>query len=630
MKRAFFLILSLILLLTNSVFADPFSSLYTPSENEVVFNQSTYKINVIDPVYSTNISGANYPGLRGANQLVIYTPAFGYRTNTNEFGTEAIVEGNTVVSLSGADSLIPVNGFVISGHGRAKQWINENIIVGSKISIDSEKNEISSYITSGTFLFNAQEKIKEVQNMMSYYTQTFPYYNPKQTEANLNKAKDFVNKAQKNVEDSQKYSSKAIEYANSAISTVIPYNPNEMKGIWVRPTFYNEEDIVKVLNTLSDAGINNIFLETFYHGKTIYPSATMEKYGFIKQYETYEGFDPLKIWISEAHKRGIRVHIWFQTFYVGNTPPETNPRYILAVRPEWANYQKRNADSDTIAYSVSEHNGYFIDPANPDVQNFLYELLSEIINKYHPDGINLDYIRYPQSVSPKFSNYDMSNWGYTPYARKEFETIYGVDPIDLKPNDELWNYWKHYRSNKVTSFVKKVSHLCRCNNTMLTAVIFPNRTSAFDTKLQDWKSWSYNNFVDGFTPLFLTCDDKTAMNLIEEVIRNKSASTKLYAGLFVTFMNGSNTDLIKQIHASRRYALNGLILFDYAHLKDSYIDTLTKSVFKPNSKDYCLIDSQTSANNTIIKNTNTTTVDTKTNNKRNKWRKWRKSIQISS
>ena len=302
MKRAFFLILSLILLLTNSVFAEPFSSLYTPSENELVFNQSTYKINVIDPVYSTNISGANYPGLRGANQLVIYTPAFGYRTNTNEFGTEAIVEGNTVVSLSGADSLIPVNGFVISGHGRAKQWINENIIVGSKISIDSEKNEISSYITSGTFLFNAQEKIKEVQNMMSYYTQTFPYYNPKQTEANLNKAKDFVNKAQKNVEDSQKYSSKAIEYANSAISTVIPYNPKEMKGIWVRPTFYTEEDIEKVLNTLSDAGINNIFLETFYHGKTISPSATMEKYGFIKQYETYEGFEEMKEKFLEIRK----------------------------------------------------------------------------------------------------------------------------------------------------------------------------------------------------------------------------------------------------------------------------------------------------------------------------------------
>ena len=36
-------------------------------------------------------------------------------------------------------------------------------------------------------------------------------------------------------------------------------------------------------------------------------------------------------------------------------------------------------------------------------------------------------------------------------------------------------------------------------------------------------------------------------------------------------MNGSNADLIKQIHASRRCAVNGLIIFDYAHLKDSYV-----------------------------------------------------------
>ena len=46
-------------------------------------------------------------------------------------------------------------------------------------------------------------------------------------------------------------------------------------------------------------------------------------------------------------------------------------------------------------------------------------------------------------------------------------------------------------------------------------------------------------------------------------------------------MNGSNSDLIKQIHAARRYALNGLIIFDYAHLNDTYIETLNQSIFKP-------------------------------------------------
>ena len=52
------------------------------------------------------------------------------------------------------------------------------------------------------------------------------------------------------------------------------------------------------------------------------------------------------------------------------------------------------------------------------------------------------------------------------------------------------------------------------------------------------------------------------MNLMGNVLRNKSPRTKLYAGLFVTFMNGSNADLIKQIHAARRYVVNGVIIFD--------------------------------------------------------------------
>ena len=580
LRGLFFIITSLII--CAGVFAQDIYSPYITQGNEVVFNQSTYPISVIDPQASTNASGANYPGLRGANQLVVYTPAFGFRTNTNEFGTEAIIVGDTVTSLSGADSLIPVNGLVISGHGKAKKWINENVMVGSKIYIDVENKLITSYITSDSFLYGAREKVKEVENMMYYYAQNSSSpYNQRRTEQNLNRAKDYIEKAQRDSEDSQKYVSRAIEYADAAMSTVIPYNSREFKGVWIRPTYHSMEEIQAVLDRLANSGIDNVFIETYYHGQTIFPSRTMEEYGFIKQNPEYAGFDPLKIWITEAHKRGIKVHIWFESFYVGNKPPETNPKYILSVKPEWANYQKKNADSETIPYSVSEHNGYFIDPANPDVQAFLYNLIDEIILRYRPDGINLDYIRYPQSLAPNYSNYDMSNWGYTKYAREEFKKMYDVDPIELTSNDYLWYQWKMYRAGKITDFVRRVGRLARMNGIMTTAVIFPNIQMAYDTKLQDWKTWSMNNFIDGFTPLLLTCDDKTAMNLMGNVLRNKSASTKLYAGLFVTFMNGSNSDLIKQIHAARRYALNGIIIFDYAHFKDSYAEMLTQSIFQP-------------------------------------------------
>ena len=589
-SRVWSIIITLFLIVCQAVSAQGLYSEYVPQKNEVIFNQSMYKIDVIDPQASTNTKGASYPGLRGANQLVVYTPSFGFRTNTNEFGTEAIVTGDTVTALSGADSLIPANGVVISGHGQAKKWINENVMVGAKIYINPEKKIITSYITSDTFLYSARERIKEVQNMMLYYTQNYSNYNQKRTSQSLDKANDLIDKAVKNGENSQKFASKAIEYADLAMSTVIPYDSGELKGVWIRPTYFSEDEIIKTIDKIYNAGIDNIFLETYYHGKTIFPSQTMTKYGFIRQNEDYVGFDPLRIWINEAHKRGIKVHIWFETFYVGNKPPETNAGYILAKKPEWANYQKKNADSDTIAYSVSEHNGYFIDPANPEVQNFLYELLCEIITRYKPDGINLDYIRYPQSLDTIYSNYDMSNWGYTKYARDEFFKMYGVDPIELKFTDPLWFQWRAYRCNKVTSFVRRVSVLCRFNKIQITAVIFPNRNLALNTKMQDWKTWSMNNFVDGFTPLFLTCNDMTAMNLMEEVLRNKSASTKLYAGLFVTFMNGSSADLMKQIHAARKYCLNGLIIFDYAHLTDYYVDTLTESVFKPNKREVIITD----------------------------------------
>ena len=578
-SRVWVFLLSIFLICTKAFALDVYSP-YVPKNNEVIFNQSMYKVDIVDPKVSTNWKGINYPGLRGTNQLVVYTPAFGYRTGTNEYGTEAIVTGDTVTSLSGADSLIPANGLVISGHGQAKKWINENIMIGAKISIDYNKKIITSYITSDTFLYTARERIKEVQNMMLYYIQSTSNYNPKRTQQNIAKANDYIDKAQKNTEDSQKYASRAIDYANLAMSTVIPYDPAELKGVWIRPTFYNEKDIIKSLDNLAAIGVNNIFLETYYHGKTIFPSNTMTKYGFIRQNEDFVGFDPLKIWIREAHKRGIKVHIWFETFYAGNKPPETNPEYILAKRPDWANCRKKMAESSQIDYSVSEHNGYFIDPANPEVQNFLYALLSEIITNYRPDGINLDYIRYPQTLDPSYSTYDLSNWGYTKYARTEFKNMYGVDPVLLKTSDPLWYQWKFYRCNKVTSFVRRVSHLCRYNKIAITAVIFPNRAMALDTKMQDWRTWSMNNFVDGFTPLFLTCDDKTAMGLMDQVLRNKSSSTKLYAGLFVTFMNGAASDLIKQIHAARKYALGGIIIFDYAHLTDNYVSTLTESIFR--------------------------------------------------
>ncbi|MDD3238297.1 MAG: family 10 glycosylhydrolase [Candidatus Gastranaerophilales bacterium] len=577
---------------------------------EFVYKEAARNISAIDPSVAT---GANsyFPGLRGANQLVIYTPQYGIKTGTNEFGTEAIVYQNTVIQLNGADSLIPTTGFVISGHGSAKNWINENISIGSKIYIDTQNKKIKSYLTQDSLIFAAKEKIKEANSLMQYYSDMDILYNDKKATMYINKSKDLLRKAETDNQNAQILISDAMEAANMAIKNAIPYKADELKGVWIRPIEKSPDEIVKTVQNLDAAGINNIFLETYFHGKTIFPSKVLNDYNVTNQREEFVGFDPLRVWIDECHKRGIKVNIWFETFYVGNQNPVGNTKHVLNVHPDWANTTKAGYASNSPVASLSEHNGYFIDPANPAVQDYLLDLLKEIITKYRPDGINLDYIRYPQSIAAKFPSYDMSNWGYTQYARDEFKNLYNVDPVTIKYGTESWDLWARYRQDKITDFVKEVRKITKPKNILLTTVVFPDRQKALETKMQDWKSWSTLNIIDGYTPLLLTSDTNTASNMLSDIKMNSQPCTKVYAGLFVTFMGGSIDDLLMQIQESRKLKANGVIMFDYAHLDNKYVEALQARVFKPE-------DTQTVKTQTQQCSKKSTTVKTK---KKKKFRK---------
>ena len=212
--KKFFKVLILILFLLcifihNSSYAYDFSNNIV-SEDEHIYRNSTARIDAINPgIY--NSAGNNYPGYRGVNQLIIYTPEYGKKTGTNEFGTEAIVVNGYVTSLSGADSLIPYNGFVISGHGRAKEWINKNITVGTKIVVNPYYNTVTSFITPESYIFEANEKIKEVFSIMKYYAYSNTDYDYTTSVEYLKKSQKYLMQAVKSKEVSLKYSSSAIE-----------------------------------------------------------------------------------------------------------------------------------------------------------------------------------------------------------------------------------------------------------------------------------------------------------------------------------------------------------------------------------------------------------------------------------
>ena len=552
--------------------------------SDKIYRQASTYLNNVDPCAGEPGVNVNYPGLRGANQLIVYTPDFGLRTGTNEFGAEAVVVKNTVVKLSGADSIIPKGGFVISGHGKAKTWIQNNITLGAKIYINPKTLQMYSFITPETHIFEAQEKIKETKNVIQYYKMMDNGYDARKANSYLSKANDFIKKAEKHSDKAESYLLQAKEYVRLALQYAIPYKQDEFRGVWLRPVEHNEHAIKRTVETLKDSGINNVFLETYYHGMTIYPSKVLASYGINSQRGEFNTFDPLKVWIEECHKNNIKVHIWFECFYVGNKPPRSSVKHILAIHPEWANTTKALADSEEIANSAAEHNGYFLDPANPEVQKFVSGILEEIIENYHPDGINLDYIRYPQGAVVKTDNSMGTEWGYTKSAREEFKALYGKDPLELKVADPLRKKWFEYRQQKITDFVEFARRITRKHDITLTAVVFTDRQRSLDTKMQDWKTWSRRNLADGFTPLLLTTDKRTAGSLIYDLKKQMSANTKLYPGIFVMFMNAPTDELLMQVHETRKMHADGLILFDYAHFNEKYRDAVGVRAFNCKSK----------------------------------------------
>ncbi|WP_432483196.1 twin-arginine translocation signal domain-containing protein [Kineococcus esterisolvens] len=86
-------------------------------------------------------TGATYP-LKGfnvsrtADSLVAYTKA-GSSTGTNQYGTEVVVRDGRVVSVSRSKPgiRVPSGSIVLSGHGKARTWLDANAKVGASLAV---------------------------------------------------------------------------------------------------------------------------------------------------------------------------------------------------------------------------------------------------------------------------------------------------------------------------------------------------------------------------------------------------------------------------------------------------------------------------------------------------------------
>jgi len=110
---------------------------------DVVFDRVQGELVVIAGEASARIDGVNRE--RGADELILYRPVFDLATRTNPFGAEAVVVNGVVTQVldQRGNTPIPRDGLVLSGHGRARQWILRALAPGTPVTVSTELVPVS-------------------------------------------------------------------------------------------------------------------------------------------------------------------------------------------------------------------------------------------------------------------------------------------------------------------------------------------------------------------------------------------------------------------------------------------------------------------------------------------------------
>lgn len=281
--------------------------------------------------------------------------------------------------------------------------------------------------------------------------------------------------------------------------------PSEVRGIWLRSP-ETKSELVQAIDSLAYTGINTIFLETWYHSYTIYPSKVAT------QNPDFHSWDPLKTAITAARKHHMQVHAWMEVFYAANPSHldgDLGP--LLSKHPDWQVLSEDSTDQ------TAENGKLFLNPAHPEVRKYIYSIVQEISKDYRVEGINLDYIRYPVDPGDKA-------FGYDSLSVRLFKNATGLNVYDIQRSDSSqWRKFVGWKKSQVTAVVKEICDQVEEINPdlLVSAAVFPSyRIDPLrQTKAQDWARWVKGDMIDFLTPMCYSGSSEDRQAEIDESLR---------------------------------------------------------------------------------------------------------------
>jgi uncharacterized lipoprotein YddW (UPF0748 family) len=174
----------------------------------------------------------------------------------------------------------------------------------------------------------------------------------------------------------------AREFRGAWVATVANIDWPSRTGL---PVEQQKRELLAILDRAAELRLNAVVFQVRPAGDALYasPLEPWSEYLTGTMGRAPEPmYDPLAFAIEEAHRRGLELHAWFNPYRAGH------PTARSAVAAD--HISRRRPDL------VRRYGRYlWMDPGEPDVQDWTVQVVLDVVRRYDVDGVHLDDYFYP-------------------------------------------------------------------------------------------------------------------------------------------------------------------------------------------------------------------------------------------
>jgi uncharacterized lipoprotein YddW (UPF0748 family) len=320
--------------------------------------------------------------------------------------------------------------------------------------------------------------------------------------------------------------------------SLTPARAGEIRGVWIHT--YAPTDWDEVARKVKAAGLNCLFVRVGRGGNVIYPSAFLPRDVWAEK----AGGDEMQRAIEASHRHGLRFFAWRVNFHMGSAP---------------AAYRERMSAGDRLVRDSHGVQAAWANPGDPRNTDLEFHVMREMVEKYDVDGIQFDYIRYPDA--PSF-DYD-----YGPVSRREFERALGR-PVPHWPADvlsgPLKTEYEDWERGNINLLVKRVYREVKRLKpwVQVSAAVWRNHRRYRALLKQDWPLWAERGWLDLVVPMDYTPELDTFAATVDGQVALTRGKVPVAAGIG-SWLLETPEELVRQVEIARESGAAGFVLFAY-------------------------------------------------------------------